>query len=265
MKSQLNFFTSQLIALLSVLGLTGCNSSQNLNPPKNGESVQVSINVPDGFTAHDIKVIYRSKTCIRSGTSLATGKKITRDGYQDLTITPELQVESNLYTAKVPVDGGGRCKWKLSNLVIDVGYTNTNEFGPDISKGSSAEIIVRYDEHRPYKSGGRELNIEGDVAISADYYPWFHERFISGHQKSINLYGAYGDYMSVYAPQARKIQFEPKVHSDFIVYSKGYKEKMIGRHPVFTYPDGSMQPETFVHPNFQKLQSIRLKAEQSQQ
>ena len=251
------------LLLLSV-SLVGCNPNLQLSPPKDGELVEVSVNVPDGFTPSDVDVVYRSKTCTRSGVSLANGSMVTRDGYQTLKLKMMRKKGSTFHSAAVPVDGGGQCRWALSNLMFGLEYVDPTKLWPTALMGGSAVIIVRYDANRPPISSGREEKISDDLLIQADYYPWIHERFIGGHRTSLRFFGKTGDYIRFYAPSSRKIHFEPSFHTDFIVHSKGHKEKTIGLHHVFTYPDGSQQREKLGRPDFEKLQKIRFNAEQAQ-
>lgn len=250
------------LAALSATTLIACDANKSLNPPKSGDSVQISIKLPTGFISKNVKANYRSKDCLYSGYSRSNGLKFTEEGFQSLTLSPQKSTDKEIYMAIVPVDGGGSCNWKLSNLTFGISYESVVQFGADVAPGRYAEVIVRYDENRSPASGGREKTVEGDLSIKADYYPWIHERFIGGHKTSIHLFGQLGDDLSFYAPGSRKIYFEPSIHSDFIVYSKGNKKKVIGLDPIFTYPDGSTQPERLDVPNFEKLQSIRLNAEQ---
>lgn len=256
------FNKSLFFAILLVLGLTAYDLSKNLNAPSNGESIQISMNIPDGFSAHDVKAVYKSKTCTYSGISMATGAIDSRDGYYHFTVTPTRQTNSTFHTAEVPLSGGWRCNWKLSEIRFGLGYRNPAHFGENTVTGQSTNLVISYDEHN---SGYNGTTAEGDLVVKKDLYPWIHERFINGHVTSINLFGQYGIHNNYYAPQARNIHFEPVVHSAFIVYSRGHKGKKVGRKPIFIYPDGSMQTESLVEPNFEKLQSIRAEAEQLQQ
>jgi hypothetical protein len=71
-------------------------------------------------------------------------------------------------------------------------------------------------------------------------------------------------YLKYRALQARRVYFEPVLHSDFVLYSVQPKEKKEGNHTAFTYPDGSVIADGRWHPNFRKLQAIRLVAEGKQ-
>lgn len=58
--------------------------------------------------------------------------------------------------------------------------------------------------------------------------------------------------------------FEPVFHADFMLYSVGPKIKKEGNYTTITYPDGSVEMDGRLGPNFRKLESIRLAAESKQ-
>ncbi|MDQ0500029.1 hypothetical protein QF016_002665, partial [Pseudomonas marginalis] len=102
-----------------------------------------------------------------------------------------------------------------------------------------------------------DIKVEGDLTIKKDYYPWVDEEFLGPYKKTVGLAGEGSIYLSYQALQARQVYFEPVIHSDFIVYSAGPKEKKEGNHTAFTYPDGSVVADGQSTPDFWKLQSLR--------
>lgn len=250
--------SASLITL--TLSLSGCIPNQDLSPPKSGDSLEITLDIPSGLTPMETHVSYHSKICQKKGYSLANGKKFVRDRRQNLILTPKHQEGNKNYKIAVPVDGGGYCQWTLSNIRFGITYQDTEQFGENTYSGTPATVIVRFDEHRTL-GGANEKTVVGDLVIEKEFYPWIHESFIGGHKKSINLVGADGTYINFYSPSTRKIHFTPKIHSTYLVTSKGHKEKVIGPHPEFTYPDGRKQREKLGRPNFEKLQTIRIDAE----
>ena len=99
------------------------------------------------------------------------------------------------------------------------------------------------------------------MSITKDYYPWLSEAFLGGYRKEISLAGSGPIYLMYEALQARKVYFEPILHTDFLVTSEQPKEKKKGNHIRFTYPDGSVVSDGRAEPNFRKLEAIRLAAE----
>jgi hypothetical protein len=79
--------------------------------------------------------------------------------------------------------------------------------------------------------------------------------------KKISLSGEGPMYRMYRALQTRSVYFEPILHSDFVLHSSGPKIKKKGNYATYTYPDGSIFADGRSHPNFLRLQTIRLKAE----
>lgn len=259
MKNRKIASTTILIPL--TFSLSGCAPDRGLDFSKSGESVEVSISTPEGMNPYDIDIIYRSKKCVDQRHSWSSGTRFEQDAYQNLKITPDRAGQGNVYKAHVPVDGGGYCEWRLSNFRFGIEYRSTEQFGQNVVMGRSASIQLKYDGNRLPVGGGNEQYVDGDLLIQRDYYPWVHERFNEGRRKSINLAGQGGLRTNFYAPQARKIHFQPIIHSGFVVFSTTDPELSPGPGPLFTYPDGSTQSEYLRYPDFKKLQRIREKLE----
>jgi hypothetical protein len=108
------------------------------------------------------------------------------------------------------------------------------------------------------------IEVEGNLMIKKDYYPWIDEEFLGPYKKTVSLTGEGDIYLSYQALQTRQVYFEPVLHSGFAVYSAGPKIKKEGNHTAFTYPDGSTSADGRSKPDFRKLQAIRLAAEVQQ-
>ncbi|WP_339438403.1 MULTISPECIES: hypothetical protein [unclassified Pseudomonas] len=249
--------------LLLLFSLSGCAQNRTLSPPPGGEQVSVTIKVPEDLAAEPMRVMYRSEKCPikRSGPDWTSYEE---DGYLSTTVQPQRQGQSDVYEAKLPINGGGRCQWQLSNVTFGVTYANTTHFGENVKAGPGGGVIVMFDQHLPQRRSAFEpiIKVSGDALISKDYYPWVSERFIGGHKKLAWLVGE-GEMYSYYrAPTARKVTFEPSLHASYVVYSLGSKVHKVGVYPELTYPDGSVTA-TGSKPSFKKLQTIRLAAEKA--
>jgi hypothetical protein len=250
--------------LLSTLlvSLSGCAKDRTLSPPLDSEQVIVRVKVPKQLEAETMQVMYRSTVCTFTDHS-AYGTPYKRDGYQRMDIQPARQGVSDIYEAKLSVDGGGNCQWRLSNVTFGVVYKDPISFGEGVTFGSGGGVVVVFDQNN--SSRGRVgISVEGDVKIKKDYYPWVDEEFIGSDKKTISLAGETENYLTYQALQARYVYFEPVLHSNFILYSSGPKVKKEGNYTSYTYPDGSVVADGRWHPNFRKLQAIRLNAEAKQ-
>ncbi|PTS72808.1 hypothetical protein DBR33_15455 [Stenotrophomonas sp. HMWF022] len=253
-------------SILALLLLSGCRHTpgrelpdRGLSPTTDAGVVNVTIKVPTELDTMEMRVMYRSKTCIFTDHT-ASGIPYDRDGYQRMDLKPIQQEQSRLYEAKVPVDGGGSCNWTLSNITFGAEYRDTSAFGEGIESGRPAGMIVIFDDNSS-PHGSWDFKVDGDLTVVRDYYPWFNESFLGGHGKSISLTTNGHFYLMYKAPHARSIYFEPVLHSNFLTRSVGPKVKQSGNRTIFYYPDGSSSFETYTKPNHAKLQAIRMAAE----
>ena len=249
-------------ALLLVLGLgislSGCAPDRTLSPPPGGEQVSVTVKVPENLAAESMQVMYRSEKCPikRSGPDWTSYEV---DGYLSTTVQPLQLGQSDVYEAKLPVDGGSNCEWKLSNVTFGVTYGNTTHFGENVRAGPGGGVIVMFDQHLPQQRSvfAPTIKVSGDLLIRKDYYPLVNEQFVGKHEKVAWLFGEGEIYLYYRAPNARKVTFEPLLHAKYVLYSVGAKVHKVGDYPKVTYPDGSVTADG-IRPNFQKLQAIRL-------
>ncbi|MCK3846959.1 hypothetical protein E4O97_26625 [Pseudomonas sp. W15Feb34] len=242
---------------LLLFSVSGCAQSKTLSPPPGGEEVSITVKVPPNLAAEPMRVMYRSEKCPikRSG---ADWSSYEEDGYLSSTVQPQQQGQSDIYEAKLPINGGTRCQWQLSNVTFGVTYANTTHFGDNVRAGSGGGIIVMFDQHLPQRRSVFEptRKISGDLLIKKDYYPWINEQVIGKHEKVAWIVGE-GEIYSYYrAPNARKVAFEPVLHADYVVYSVESTVQKVGNYPKNTYPDGSVTADGN-KPNFKKLQAIR--------
>ena len=250
-----------LVVLITALtSLSGCTKDYSLAPPADSEQITVTIKVPDQLKAETMLVVYRSKLCVFTDRN-PSGVAYTSEGYQKADIQPERQGQSDLYVAKLPVDGGGACQWRISNVTFGVVYENPAQFGEGITHGTGGGVVVVFDYNKTLSSGSN-LIINGDLKIKEEYYPWVDEVFLGRYINTINLLGGGHKYLRYQAIQARNIYFEPVLHSAFVLYSKGPKKK--GNYTSFTYPDGSIESDGRPTSKFLNLQLIRKASEAAQ-
>ncbi|WP_449117405.1 hypothetical protein [Pseudomonas viridiflava] len=245
-----------------LISLSGCAKDYGLAPPVDSEKITVTIKVPQDLKAETMLVMYRSPVCTFTDHT-GSGVAYKREGYQKLDLEPVRVGESDLYEAKLPVDGGGACQWRLSNVTFGVAYEKPEQFGDGITYGAGGGVVVVFDHNKPSRSGS-SIEVDGDLTIKRDYYPWIDEEFLGRYIKSVNLLGAGGIYLGYEALQARKVYFEPVLHSDFVLYSAGPKKKKKGNYTRFTFPDGSVVADGRPNSKFLKLEAIRKAAEAKQ-
>jgi hypothetical protein len=249
------------IALTALfISLSGCAKDRSLAPPADSEQMTITVKVPKELETETLKVMYRSAVC-KYITHGAFGQRIELEGYHGIDVQLQRQGQSELYQAKLPIDGGGTCQWHLSNVRFGVAYGNPARFGENVTYGAGGGVVVMFDHNRPSLSSGLPIKVDGDLTIRKDYYPWLSEAFLDGYRKQISLTGEGSIYLMYQALQARQVYFEPVLHSDFLVTSVQPKVKKKGNHTSFTYTDGSVVTDGRSKPDFRKLQAIRLAAE----
>ncbi|MBD8804469.1 MULTISPECIES: hypothetical protein [Pseudomonas syringae group] len=253
---------NSVVLLMILSSLSGCAKNYGLAPPVDSEKITVTIKVPQDLKAETMLVMYRSPVCTFTDHT-GSGVAYKREGYQKLDLEPVRVGESDLYEAKLPVDGGGACRWRLSNVTFGVVHKNPSQFGEDVIPGAGGGVVVVFDHNKPSRSGS-SIEVEGDLTIKKDYYPWVNEMFLGGHVKRVSLIGAGDIYLGYEAKHAKKVYFEPVLHPDFILQSVGVKEKKDGNYPAFTFPDGTVVADGRTESNFLKLQAIRKAAEAKQ-
>ncbi|VVO89374.1 hypothetical protein PS850_02272 [Pseudomonas fluorescens] len=167
--------------------LGGCSQDYSLAPPADSEKVTVIVKLPKELEARSMQVVYRSTRC-RFTDHTASGKSYQRDGYQSSNVEPIRQGQSDLYEAKLSMDGGGACKWRLSNVTFGITYGDPMLFGEDVTHGAGGGVIVVFD-HNNSPRGGANIKVDGDLIIKKDYYPWIKEVFLGGYSKRVSLEG----------------------------------------------------------------------------
>ena len=242
-----------------VFSLAGCGQDYSLNPPADSEKITVTVKVPRELKTETMWAMYRSTKCKRVSHG-ASGQRTERDGHHSIYQEFERQGQSEFYKVELSKDGGGDCKWHLANVTFDVVYAEPTEFGEKVVKGAGGGVVVIFDNNNS-PHGPANIKVEGDLLIRKDYYPWLKESFLLGYSKRVGLVGEGDIYLIYQASQARKVYFEPVFHPGFLISSIGPKVHKDGVYTAYTYPDGMVVADDKVHPDFQKLQSIRLAAE----
>lgn len=245
-------FSGFLFALS--LTISGCAVDREFTFPVGSEKVLVQVKVQEDLVIKPIHVVYRSSECLRESYN-AKGEKIYRRGVKVSSLKPEQVGSSGLYQANVPVDGGGGCQWRLSNMTLDVDYKYPEIFGGNARSGSCGGLTVIFDEDNGPR-GGPNFEVEGDLHLKEDYYPWLSERFLGGYRKRVNLLGDGDIFLNYKAKNAKVVLFEPVLYLDWNVYSVGPKVKAKGNQGIVTYPDGSTVMG--VSPDHRRMQCLRL-------
>jgi len=254
---------SLLLCFTLSISVSGCATDRTMSPAQEGEKVSFSIKLPEGLEAKPMRVMYRSAIC-RHVTHDAHGRRETLDGYNGFDLMLK-RIKNDLYGAELYVDGGGPCRWRLSNVDLGVQYSVPTPFGVDATPGWGGGLIVVFDSNNPQRQISRPIIVKDAVLnVIEDYYPLVSERFINGYAKQVSLVGVDGGDLTYTAPDARIVYFEPVLHGDYVVRSIAPKKNVKGDFPKFYYPDGTVQSHWRSEADFKKMQEIRRKTEAKQ-
>ncbi|WP_236232755.1 hypothetical protein [Pseudomonas tohonis] len=252
--SQFSRIDLVVAALCLLVSQTGCAQlmNQDLSPPPGGETVSVSVKVPKDLVANAMRVMYRSEKCPITRSD-GSGGRYEIDGAKAIEVEPQRQGMTDIYEAKLAKDGGGFCEWKLSNVTFGIHFGNTEQFGEKVEFSGGGEVVVIFDNNLPQQQsmyGARD--VDGDVLISEDYFPWLSKIFLNGERSVIELYGSQS-FLTFKSLSARKVVFQPRYHADLLVRTIGVKA--VGGAPEVVYPDGSRQLARS-RPNINRLKEI---------
>ena len=249
-------FRYWVMSLSLLSGLTGCAVNRTLSFPPDSEQVAVTVKGRSDLAVQPIDIGYRSTKCTvtRRNSNFEPYEVAAYNGINQVLVRQE---GTDLYRVNVPVDGGGRCQWRLSYIKLEVDYIDLARLGGDITPDGGGRAYVLFDEYGG-PAGGASREVSGDLDMKEDYYIWVRENFIGRHSKFGGLFRNGSVYLTYKARRARKVYFEPIVHADYVVYSKGPVAKVKGARTSYLYPDGSSAENSRGKPDFQKLQCIRL-------
>lgn len=255
--SKLKLLVGAMVLLFSV---SGCAKDRSMSPPQQNEKVSVIIKVPNELEPSTMHVMYRSAVCPRI-TRDGYGRPKPIDGHNGFDVTLK-RTKDDLYETELYVDGGGPCRWRLSNVSLGVQYRVPTPFGEDVMLGGGGALVIVFDKNNPQRRVASPITVSGEVLdVVEDYYPLISEHFIGGYRRYVSLVGVGGGDLRYNAPQARNIYFEPVLHREYIVKSIAPKKHVLGDFTKFYYPDGTVKSDSRSEADFEKMQKIRLKAE----
>jgi hypothetical protein len=230
--------------------------NQDLSPPPGGETVSVSVKVPKDLVARKMRVMYRSEKCPITRSD-GSGGRYEIDGAKAIEVEPQRQGMTDIYEAKLARDGGGLCKWKLSNVTFGVHYGSPDKFGDGAQVGGGGGVIVVFDDNRPQQVSllHRPEEAFGDLMVENKYYVWIYEQYLVREEKRVLLFDDGRLYRTYKAKNAKSVVFIPSLYSG-LIYSFGRKEGKGKGSTRVIYPDGSEVFGGNTEPNINKLKEI---------
>ncbi|MGA3701227.1 hypothetical protein ACPAVH_35995 [Enterobacteriaceae bacterium TYF_5] len=247
------------IAVMGLL-LTGCNIltpqiDRTFSPPENGRTVKITVDVPDVAELSPIEIMYRSNLCLSTKIN-GSREKYPTLGANYYTDTLKKENVDSLYSIELPINGGGKCDWKLSNVTLGLDLKINNHFDENISESIGSGIIIIFDNNKAQRTIGSVISKNGDFNISEHYFPWVNHLYKDNKGKTLWLYGK-ELYLFYKSRDAKEITWNPIIHTDAVVYSEYPAErKTKGIQRTFYYSDGTQEITNESNPNYQKLLSL---------
>jgi len=242
-----------------LLAVSDCTKGQSFYFPDDGERVTVSVKTQEDLELRSMDAVYRSSICtITNYTAAWVSYEV--EGYNYISKQAEPGAEKDVYKTEFDIDGGGECKWKLSRLNFGVQYKYPERLAmnPLVVGDGDVTVLFEYDE---LPGDEQSASILGDFGIKEDYYLWVADRPERIPKMKVGLFAEEGTPHTYSVKGARSIYFQPRLHSDYVVYSSSVKAKGKGYDVVFTYPDGRVIEDGRVRPAFKRLGCIRLRSQ----
>lgn len=242
-----------LAVLLSIITLQGCAQNQSFHPPTDGESLHFTATIPQELVSSPIYAVYRSEICRKenrnSNMEVYTVPGYHREQYP-LTMNTSNQVEAN-----IPQSGGGKCDWKLSNIVFEVKLKDPTKIDPLISDSLGKEVTFVLDNNAPATFDGGYEKKSGNLNETLTLFPLITEDFIGGHEMTFWLIAKY-ETMTYQVKNAKNINVNIDYKSDMKTYNIGPKNKNGDSIATFIYPNGEQEKTHWLFPEYKKLVEI---------
>ncbi|NHB91019.1 hypothetical protein [Photorhabdus cinerea] len=117
--------------VLLVIFISGCaDPNEPLSPPKDNQWITVE-GVAPKYTQPHVSAEYISRDCLeyQLHADMSPYKVPTYNGLR-LKVTADPQ--TGYFQAKLPFNGGGRCKWKINRAFVSVSYTDVSHLMKDV-------------------------------------------------------------------------------------------------------------------------------------
>ncbi|ETS33661.1 hypothetical protein BB987_14950 [Photorhabdus temperata] len=200
----------QYLSLLSVILISGCaDPDAPLSPPKDNLWITVE-GVAPKYTQPYVSAVYISKDCLkyRLHADMSPFKVPT---YNGLRLKVKANPQTGYFQAKLPFNGGGRCKWKIDRAFVSVSYTDVRHLVKDAIPYSGTGLTAFIND--AVQTNISEIAALNTIDFSPVIYPVLD--LVEGFPKRIFLQGEVSKMRSfrlTLTPGAEwKITFKPKL------------------------------------------------------
>ncbi|WP_445494959.1 hypothetical protein [Photorhabdus sp. SF281] len=231
----------QYLLVLLITLISGCaDPDEPLSPPKENQWITVE-GVAPKYTKPYVSAEYISKDCLeyQLHADMSPYKVPT---YNGLRLKVKADPQTGYFQAKLPFYGGGRCKWKINQAFVTVGYTDVTHLMKNAVQEAGAEgtglTAFINDAVRISLSETEALNI---INYSPTIYPVL--KMVERRPKRIFLQGQVAQrfFRLKLTPGAEwKIIYKPKLDE-----TKMPKVTVTdGKGEWVEYPDGHIETDT---------------------
>ncbi|MBS9439103.1 hypothetical protein EAE91_18765 [Photorhabdus noenieputensis] len=199
----------QYLSVLSVILLSGCaDPNEPLSPPKENQWITVEGVVPK-YTQPHVSAEYISKDCLeyQLHADMSPYKVPT---YNGLRLKVKADPQTGYFQAKLPFNGGGRCKWKINRAFVSVSYTDVHHLVKDAIPYSATGLIAFINDAA--RTNISEIPASNTIDFNPVIYPIL--KVVEDRPNRIFLQGEVGMYpfRLKLTPGAKwKIIFKPKL------------------------------------------------------
>lgn len=241
---------------LIVAILSGCSHTVNkiLSPPADTKWVNVEIKNPSQYTEPlSLLVRYISYECPKKRVSGFDGSVITEPSYNPIRI-PMQQQSGDIWRAKVPMTGGGSCKWALSAVKLSIHYIDTTHLGKDLVSGTAVGAIIAFDNDAS-QNGQFDIVSSNNTTFSPVFYPLIKIDKRNGEYDELSLFGK-DDFLQkkiIGISDSITIMFNPILDESKIVKRIAPSEYKVGVFPKIVYPDGTILSGGAIRPDIRMV------------
>ncbi len=245
-----------LCFLVSILN-TGCAETidRTLTPPSDTHWVNVDVKNPSPWTRpFPLEVLYISNTCKRHFLSMRDGTRYEKVGYNPMKVPLQQQGNSNIWRARVAMNGGGSCDWKLSEFKMRIAYTDATHLGKNLVPGTGVGAKFAFDDLA--SQNGQFETVSNNVNLSPKYYPLIKTNKRISLMDTLNLFGKKDYLQKKINSQGNNVSifYSPILDENKVVRMVAPKEYKVGEYYKIMYPDGTVVSDGSTHPDVSKLE-----------
>ncbi|RAW93596.1 hypothetical protein [Photorhabdus laumondii] len=199
----------QYLSALSVILISGCaDPNEPLSPPKENQWITIE-GVAPKYTEPHVSAEYISKDCLeyQLHADMSPYKVPT---YNGLRLKVEADPQTGYFQAKLPFNGGGRCKWKINRAFVSISYTDVHHLVKDAVPYGGTGLIAFIND--AVQTNISEIPASNTINFSPVIYPVLE--MAEGFPKSVSLQGEVSMYpfRLKLTPEVKwKITYKPKL------------------------------------------------------